>query len=219
MNLHLVGEIDLTTPSSQSFCSHEVYNLTKADKGLNTRQLLKLYELLNFAQHAMQSPSMAHIKIELPSSRMSDIGKILATYEKKYRFDKPEAKPLYAVKYEISPITKREHAHLYVIADSWGTPDFQGLVRDLEKTGVSNAERSKNLKPVALLGRSKKFVPERGSSSYHRLNDEEADAFLRISYISKLRTTSTLRTKAFSCSAIPKGFSVLADTQPMAFAA
>lgn len=219
MHLKLAVKIDLTSPSSQSFCSYEIYNLTKANKGLNTRQLLKLYELLNFAQHSMQSPRMAHIKIELPSRRMSDIGKILATYEQKFRFDKPEAKPLYALKYEVSPITKREHAHLYVVADSWGTQDFQGLVRELERTGVSNAERSKSMKPVALLGRCKKFVPERGSSSYHRLNEEEADAFLRISYITKLRTTSTLRKKAFSCSAIPKAFSVLADTQPMALAA
>ena len=220
MFLNLVkGDLKLDQPTSISFCSYDVYDLTKADEGLNTKQLVRLFELLNYAQLTMQSPTMAHIKIEQPTKRMTEIGKILTNYADKYRLGKPDSRPLYALKYEEGSITKREHCHLYIIVDDWVRDDLIGLAKELERTGVSGAIRSKNCKPVALMNRSREFVPIRGSTAYHRLNEEAEDAFKRISYIAKIKTTSKLRRKSFSASALPKDCSVLADIKQLGLAA
>lgn len=186
------------------FLGKKVYNLTKAKDGLNTKRLSSLISLLTYSVSIMDDARMAHIKIEMPTDKLKNIGRFLATYATKYQLDKSTSHIGYALKYEVGVISKREHAHLYIFADGWETRDFLALERELEVKGYSAFTRTKRDRPVKLMRRSGEYVMSHESDSYHSLNSRFEDAFDRISYIAKVKTTSKLRKKPFSTSRIPK---------------
>jgi hypothetical protein len=185
--------------TNQTYKGLELYSASKSSLGFYEPILKKLLEVFIAATKVQIEPTAIHFIIDSPiRSQLRRISEIVNRWHKsRDNFNRKSSEPpLYLYVTETHPRTKVQHAHLVVIIDGANFSDACSLrdrLTDVSQTRKVKLARRKItcLQPIVNSDTGEIYTDEnhgirrKGSTLFHRLNNEFEDAFKRFSYIAK----------------------------------
>lgn len=197
---------------SETYRGLDLNPTAKGKDGFSDKILSVLYNLFSYSLQEFRKPIVCRITIDEPKENI----RFSQVIERWFNQRKPEGhKPLYLAVAEIRPRKKQRHIHLLVILDGCTWRDVLSLeerCQVLSATGKAKIDRRRKadlevwrcrISREPVLDNEGKPIPI-GSTSYHNLRFEIADAFKRNSYLAKNFTkTELIGNKCWSASRLP----------------